>query len=202
MQGRESPPCTARQTVERLVGAYADLVLRLSYARLGSVHDAQDVCQTVFLKLLQLKDTGKANFADAEHEKAWVIRVTINTCTDLLRSGWRTKVVPLESTQRPGGETGRTAEQPYGNDDADAHDGPAPAVEQTQPGGDPAQGSRVLEAVNELPAALRASIYLHYFEGYSTDEIAQLTGDTPDTVRKHLSRGRAKLRDALEGEGL
>ncbi len=202
MPGRESPPCTARQTVERLVGAYADLVLRLSYARLGSVHDAQDVCQTVFLKLLQLKDTGKANFADAEHEKAWVIRVTINACTDLLRSGWRTKVVPLESAQRPGGETGRCAGQPYGNDDAEAPDNPAPADEQTQPGGDPAQGSRVLEAVNELPAALRTSIYLRYYEGYSTDEIAQLTGDTPDTVRKHLSRGRAKLRDALEGEGL
>ncbi len=202
MQGRESPPCTARQTVERLVGAYADLVLRLSYARLGSVHDAQDICQTVFLKLLQLKDTGKANFADAEHEKAWVIRVTINACTDLLRSGWRTKVVPLESTQRPGGETGRAAEQPYNSDDAEAPDNPAPADEQTQPSGDPAQGSRVLEAVNELPAALRTSIYLRYYEGYSTDEIAQLTGDTPDTVRKHLSRGRAKLRDALEGEGL
>lgn len=202
MQGRESPPCTARQTVERLVGTYADLVLRLSYARLGSVHDAQDVCQTVFLKLLQPKDADKTNFADAEHEKAWVIRVTINACTDLLRSGWRTKIVPLESAQRPGGEAGRTVEQPYGNDDAETPDNPAPAVEQTQPGGDPARGSRVLEAVNELPASLRTSIYLHYYEGYSTDEIAQLTGDTPDTVRKHLSRGRAKLRDALEGEGL
>ena len=37
---------------ERLVEAYADLILRLSYTYLKSTHDAEDVCQTVLLKLM------------------------------------------------------------------------------------------------------------------------------------------------------
>ena len=179
-QGEEGPShADARRTVERLVGAYADLVVRLSYARLGSTHDAQDVCQTVFLKLLKLSDAGLASFADAEHEKAWVIRATVNACTDLQRSGWRTKVGSLDDP----------AEELAPPSDAAAR-------------WDPLPGSTVLDAVNELPPNYRTAIYLRYYEGYSTEEIARLTGDTPDTVRKHLSRGRAKLRDALEGEGV
>lgn len=204
MPAVETPPRRAtRQTVERLVSTYADLVVRLSYARLGSIHDAQDVCQTVFLKLLGQADAGKASFADAEHEKAWVIRVTLNACADVLRSGWRTKVVPLDPARR----ADEDAPCPEGRERGDADEpscGPGPnlAREQQDLQRDPTSRACVLEAVNALSPTLRCAIYLHYYEGYSTEEIARLTGDTPDTVRKHLSRGRAKLRDALEGEGL
>lgn len=54
-------PPLERQEAERLVETYSDLVLRLSYSYLNQTQDAQDICQTVFLKLLergrtQLKD--------------------------------------------------------------------------------------------------------------------------------------------------
>ena len=45
-----------REEAERLVHAYSDLILRLSYTYLKSTHDAQDICQTVFLKLLQRRE--------------------------------------------------------------------------------------------------------------------------------------------------
>ncbi len=80
-----------RQEAERLVNSYSDLILRLSYTYLKSVQDAEDICQTVFLKLLSVGKT----FQSREHEKAWVVRTAINACKDEL-SAYRRRMVPLE----------------------------------------------------------------------------------------------------------
>lgn len=55
-----------------------------------------------------------------------------------------------------------------------------------------------LEELFSLPPEDRAVIHLHYYEGYSTDEIAQMLGQRPGTVRSRLSRAREKLRKLLE----
>ena len=72
---------------------YSDLILRLSYTYLKSTHDAEDICQTVFLKLL----TGGPAFDSPAHEKAWIIRATANACKDVLRSAFRQRTVALEA---------------------------------------------------------------------------------------------------------
>ncbi len=54
-----------------------------------------------------------------------------------------------------------------------------------------------LEELFSLPPADRAVIHLHYYEGWSTDEIARLLGRRPGTVRSRLSRAREKLRKLL-----
>ena len=80
------------QEAERLVDTYSDLILRLSYTYLKSTQDGEDICQTVLLKLL----TGDETFDSPVHEKAWVIRATINACKDELRA-FRRKAVPLDA---------------------------------------------------------------------------------------------------------
>ena len=82
-----------RAEAERLVHSYSDLILRLSYTYLKSTDDAQDICQTVFLKLLQKP----REFASPEHEKAWIIRTAANLCKDHLKSHWRRTTVALEA---------------------------------------------------------------------------------------------------------
>lgn len=77
----------------RLVESYSDQLLRLAYSVLNSVPDAQDVCQEVLLK--RLEHTG--DFESLEHERAWLIRVTVNTCKNLRRSPWRTRTVGLDT---------------------------------------------------------------------------------------------------------
>ena len=67
-----------------------DRVYRLALSYTKSVPDAEDVCQTVFLKLLQQPTR------PPEAEKAWLIRVTVNQCRDLLKSSWRRRTAPLE----------------------------------------------------------------------------------------------------------
>ena len=58
----------------RVVKTYGDSMLRAAYSVLRSTEDAEDAVQDAFLKLLQKKP----QFKNSEHEKAWLIRVTIN----------------------------------------------------------------------------------------------------------------------------
>ena len=86
-------PALEEQEAQRLVETYSDLILRLSYTYLKRTEDAQDICQTVFLKLLE----HPRSFASAEHEKAWIIRTTANACKDLLKSHWHKTTVTLDA---------------------------------------------------------------------------------------------------------
>lgn len=70
-----------------------DAVYRLALCRLGSRADAEDVYQEVFLRLL--RDT--TDFRDAEHLKAWLLRVAMQRCTDLRRAAWFQHTAPLEA---------------------------------------------------------------------------------------------------------
>ena len=56
----------------------------------------------------------------------------------------------------------------------------------------------VYSAVLSLPAKYRAAIHLHYFEGLSVAEMAQMLDVPEGTVKSQLSRGRALLRDMLK----
>jgi len=78
----------------RLAARFAGAVYRLAYARTGSAADAEDVMQDVFLRLL----TSAPDFADDDHAKAWLLRVTVNRTHDLFRSPWR-RHSPLEEAE-------------------------------------------------------------------------------------------------------
>lgn len=153
-----------RTQAEYLVYAYSDLILRLSYTYLKSTHDAEDICQTVFLKYLT---TGQ-QFDSKDHEKAWIIRTTVNACKDVLKSSWRTRTCGLEACAEV----------------------PAPEV----------QDDTILAAVQALPDSYRIPIYLHYYEGYKTREIAEMLGERPATINTRIDRARNKLRKQLGGK--
>ena len=76
----------------RLVNTYSDMILRISYHYLCQTSDAEDDCQTVFLRYLS--NPGK--FKNDQHEKAWIIRTTINVCKDILKSADRRRTVALD----------------------------------------------------------------------------------------------------------
>ncbi len=81
------------QEAGRLADAYADAILRLSYTYLKNIDDAQDVCQTVFVKLL----SEPRQFESAAHERAYVLRMASNACKDLLKSPWRKRTCGLDA---------------------------------------------------------------------------------------------------------
>lgn len=82
---------------ERLARAHGDAIFRVAFHALGNRADAEDVSQTVLLKLYQ---TDKS-FAGDDHAKHWLIRVTVNECRKLLRTPWRKRILPLEDYDGP-----------------------------------------------------------------------------------------------------
>lgn len=62
-----------------------------------------------------------------------------------------------------------------------------------------AHAEGILERVMALPLEYREAIYLHYYEGYSIKQIAAIVHASESAVATRLSRGRSKLRPALEG---
>ena len=59
----------------------------------------------------------------------------------------------------------------------------------------------MLTLVRQLPPNYRDAIYLHYYEGYTAKEIAQILHTRPNTVLTWLRRGREALRGHMEGDG-
>ena len=65
---------------------------------------------------------------------------------------------------------------------------------------DPWDGE-VWDQVAALPKPHRLVLYLHYYQGYTTGEIAEMLGENPSTVRSRLVQARKKLKLKLEEEG-
>lgn len=76
----------------RLVESYTDMIMRIGTNYLKSTTDAEDICQAVLVKYI----TSAPQFDSLEHEKAWVIRTTINMCKNELKSAFFKKTTVLE----------------------------------------------------------------------------------------------------------
>ena len=137
---------------------YKDPVYRLALSMTGSAADAEDVCQTVFLKVLEKQPDllpGK--------ERAWLFQVTANECRSLWRRLKRRGTVPLDQ-----------------------------AAELAAP-----EEGALLRQVMELSPKDRTVLYLHYFEGFSTQETGALLHISQSAVTTRLLRARQRLKEQI-----
>ena len=157
----------ANETLEATLDAYDNMILRLAYSCLKSRDDAEDVLQDVMVKLLELHP----QFENGEHEKAWLIRVTINLCRNRLRSPWRRHRELDEAASAAG-----------------------------QPEWDAAMGEKnaVMEAVMSLPEKYREVIHLFYYEDYNVAQIGRILKKNESTVRSLLYRARKMLKETMK----
>jgi len=109
-------------------------------------------------------------FEDDEHIKAWLIVTTRNTCKDAVKSWWRRLQRDNLKQVEQHGYT-----QKFSNSD-------------------------VWEQVMSLNNKYKLPIYLYYYEGYSTLEIADILSLNHATVRTHMRTARRKLKIMLEEE--
>ena len=78
--------------VEQAIAQYADMIRHICLVYMKNESDTEDVFQDVFLKYALFSEP----FDSEEHRKAWLIRVTINRCKDVLRSFFRRNTCSLE----------------------------------------------------------------------------------------------------------
>lgn len=145
------------ENITELFRCYRDDVYRLAVSYTRSPQEAEDVCQTVFLKLLEGQNISPGK------EKAWLMQVTANQCRSLLRSHWWKRTASLDESL--------TVAAPEGGD--------------------------VLRAVLGLAPKYRVVVYLHYYEGYATGEIAKMLKISQSAVTTRLSRARAALKEQI-----
>lgn len=80
------------RNIEPLFQKYRDDVYRLALSYTRNPQEAEDVCQTVFLKLMQQENITPGK------ERAWLMQVTANECRNLLRSSWWRKTTALDES--------------------------------------------------------------------------------------------------------
>lgn len=77
--------------IEESIRQHGDRLFRTAIAIVGNKVDAEDIVQETFIKLFEKRP----EFQSVEHEKAWLIRVTVNLCKSHLRSHWWKKTEAL-----------------------------------------------------------------------------------------------------------
>lgn len=87
---------------ETVVKKHENRIYRTALAITGNISDGEDIVQEVFLRAYEKGP----EFESEEHEKAWLIRVTVNLCNSRLRSPWRKRRSPLLNSY-PASEPGQ-----------------------------------------------------------------------------------------------
>lgn len=156
--------------IERIVENYSDMIMRIAMHQVSHRSEAEDITQKVFLKLIQKQP----EFRCKEHEKAWIIRVTINFCKDYFKSSWFNKVIPFKKENV--------------------------AVFSPQEDCLLQQEEDLLPIIHKLPQNYKNVIYMYYYEGLNVSEISKIINTKEGTVMSWLYRAREKLKFLMEGE--
>ncbi len=156
----------------RIVHEHQKAVFALAYAKLGNVHDAEDVKQEVFveawLNMEKLQTHEKVN--------AWLFKVASNTCKEHFRRVSRRQRREAAFAESAAGVP------------------PLP--------GDEKQDEAILRAISQLPEKFRVVIMLKHFAKLSYEEISKMTGLSNTTIDGRLRTAKQRLRQKLVHTGL
>ena len=155
--------------LERVFGENHAMVFRAAYRVTGNATDAEDVLQTVFLRLLK-RDAAAEPVGNMT---SFLHRAAVNAALDLVRSRQNIRNIPLDELEPVLAEP--------------AHRGP----DRAQSSGEIREWLR--GAIARLNPRIAEMFMLRFFEGKENPEIARLLNTTPGTVAVTLSRTRDRL---------
>ncbi len=165
-----------RNRFDSAVSKHSRRVFTFASYLLGDPAEAEDITQEVLIKLWR-----RGGEIDPDRLGAWLLAVTRNACTDVLRRRRRTaEIIPIRR----------------GNHDPIDHPSPAPNPETVAEGSQ--LGTKILGALSELSEPGRSVVILREIQGLSYREISDVTEIHIDTVRVILHRARRRLRDSLK----
>ena len=159
---------------ERIYRAQSVRILRLCRLLLGDPGEAEEVHQDVFVKLYHAQQTQVGPM----RWEAWLTRVAVNACRDRRRSRWwkrwRNSQDVFEDGITPG-------QRPSPEDEAVGRD----------------TRERIWRSFETLSARQREVFLLRHIEGWTTAEVARYLGLSTGSVKRHLFRAIASLREAM-----
>lgn len=158
-------------------------IFRLCRRMLQDADEADSATQDVFLKAYRALSKSSSEGADLDNPAKWVTRIAVNTCLDRLRSQawkiWR---------RRPAQEDEQIILQMTAGGEPDAED--QVFAKQIQ--------RRLESAVARLSDRQRAVFSLRHYDGMALEDIADVLKLDVGTVKAHLFRALAKMREELK----
>lgn len=166
-----------RAAVRELIDLHKDRLFAFIWRMVFNYHDAEDICQDAFLKAFASLDT----FSSEYRFSTWLFTIGYRVCLNRIR---RRKAL-----------TGEMDFASLAGSGSDA----ASATLQSEEAGQ--IRDLIWKAVDRLGAPQRATIVLFYRHEQSCQEIARVLQLPIATVKSHLHRARARLRESLESLG-
>lgn len=167
-----------RKAFEALVALHSRGVYNLALGYTGRHHDAEEIAQTVFVKVWK----ALPQFRGASAFSTWLYRLTLNACTDHYR----------RERKRRGD---LSLDDPDLSPIRDAAPSPEEIVIQWE------EEAILRKALAELPEQHRVILILREMDGLDYQEIAQVLEIQVGTVKSRLARARRALREKLLAEG-
>ena len=150
---------------ENKYSLYKTTIYSIAYNYVHNQSDSDDITQEVFLKYLKSNE----KFESLDHEKYWLIRVTINTSISFIKSKWKSKVI-------------------FDNEYIDT-------IKDEQSANSEAYDKlHMREVIAKLDNKYKDVIILYYYQNYSTNEIASILNISNSAVKKRLERAREIIR--------
>lgn len=147
--------------LERVIEDYSGSLYKMCFVILKNEQDTKDVLQETFITYM----TRCPEFRSAEHEKAWLFKVSQNKCREFLRFHKRHAGIPLEEVEE--------------------------SLEITRDMS--VEDREKLRLIWNLNYKLKSVVILYYVEGYSVKETARILRITEASVKKRLQRARQML---------
>jgi len=170
-----------RDALSALIQSQQTYVYSIAMSLMHNPADASDMTQEAFVRLLRSLGTyrGETKFT------TWLYRLVTNICLDGLRRRGR----PVDSLDEPAstqaGDETTSAGDRLADNDRWTH--PEEEVELRE------SASEVRAALDQLPAAQRLALTLHYFQEMRYEDIADTMGLPLNTVKSHIRRGQERL---------
>lgn len=186
LQGNEESPAASelnaliaravtgdRAAFGEIIGRYERRVVTLSWRLLGTVEDAEDAAQEVFLRAFKYLH----RFDTTKPIEPWLVRMTVNVCRVAGRKRHQRRSFLCADTKAP---DPAAPGDPHADFDA-------------------AEQRRILQNVlSGLPEKERTAVILRDIEGMSTAEVAAILGSSEATVRSQISSARLKIRKQVQ----
>lgn len=173
------------QAFDKLVLRHKDKIFNLCYWFLQDYQEANEQAQETFIKTFK----ALKKFRCESSFSTWLHRITVNTCKNRIKSleyRFRKKTDSLDNSEKANtlNPVEKMADETYA---------PDKALERKQ------RSICIRKAINALPEAKKTMIVLRDIEGLSYEEIADITGLNPGTVKSKLARARDDLKNKLKG---
>ena len=167
MIAEKEPISNKEQILTRLVEQYQLQLLKMCRMYLPDSTSAEDAVQETFIKAYK----ALPSFRGECSEKTWLMRIALNTCRDITRTGWfkhiDKRIVPEDLKNL-------TAPEESGISDLAAE-------------------------ISSLPRKQKDAVLLYYYQNMTVEEVAQALNTSPATISRRLNAARTKLRNLLEG---